>query len=158
VKYALRNAACILSRRHTLPGRLGAVAAAGAGCVRFIGSYGAGNGQFYGRYGGVAFDGEGNLVVCDGNNHRIQVLRYSDGTHLRSIGSSGAGNWQFSFPWSIAFDGAGHIVVSEKRNHRVQVLRYSDGAHVRNGKFIDTNGIATLLYLTTATLVCKCIG
>ena len=26
---------------------------------------GAGNGQFQSPYGGVAFDGEGNLVVCD---------------------------------------------------------------------------------------------
>jgi DNA-binding beta-propeller fold protein YncE len=157
VDYPLRQAACILSRCHKLPGRLGAVAAAGAGFVRVIGSYGAGNGQFDYPYGGVAFDGEGNLVVCDGNNHRIQVFSYSDGTHLRSIGSEGAGNGQFNWPWSIAFDGAGHIVVCdssnifvENGNHRVQVLRYSDGAHVRtigskgsgNGQFHCPTGIA----------------
>jgi sugar lactone lactonase YvrE len=151
VKYPLRKAACILSRRHELPGRLGAVAAAGAGCVRVIGSAGAGNGQFNYPYGGVAFDGEGNLVVCDSENHRIQVFRYSDGTHLRSIGSEGAGNGQFFDPSGIAFDGAGHIVVSESSGHtRVQVLRYSDGAHVctfgsrgsGNGQFSCPSGIA----------------
>ena len=131
VTHPLRQAACILSRRHKLPGRLGAVAAAGAGFVRVIGSQGAGNGQFNCPCGGVAFDGEGNLVVCDSDNHRIQVFRYSDGTHLRSIGSRGAGNGQFNTPWGIAFDGAGHIIVSEYSGHRVQVLRYSDGAHVR---------------------------
>ena len=148
VDYPLRQAACILSRRHKLPGRLGAVAAAGAGFVRVIGSQGAGNGQFNCPFGGVAFDGEGNLVVCDGYNHRIQVFRYSDGTHLRSIGSLGAGNGQFRTPWGIAFDGAGHIIVSEKDGHRVQVLRYSDGAHVRtigsqgsgNGQFSNPFG------------------
>jgi hypothetical protein len=150
VKCPLRKAACILSRRHKLPGRLGAVAAAGAGFVRAIGSRGAGNGQFDLPYGGVAFDGEGNLVVADGNNHRIQVFRYSDGTHLRSFGSEGAGNGQFNLPCSIAFDGAGRIVVSDSRNHRVEVLRYSDGAHVRtigsegtgNGQCDFPNGIA----------------
>ena len=157
VTHPLRQAACILSRRHKLPVlRLGGVAAVGAGFVRVIGSEGAGNGQFNSPYGGVAFDGEGNLVVCDGNNHRIQVFRYSDGAHLRSIGSQGAGNGQFDRPWSIAFDGAGHIIVSENRNHRVQVLRYSDGAHVRtigrggsggkggsgNGQFDHPSGIA----------------
>ena len=131
MKYPLRKAACILSRRHELPGQLGAVAAAGAGCVRVIDSRGAGNGQFEFPCG-VAFDGEGNLVVADGDNHRIQVFRYSDGTHLRSFGSSGAGKGQFITPWSIAFDGAGHIIVSEFYGHRVQVLRYSDGTHVRN--------------------------
>ena len=42
VKYPRRKAACILSRRHKLPVLLlGAVAAVGAGCVRFIGSQGA---------------------------------------------------------------------------------------------------------------------
>ena len=151
VKYPLRKAACILSRHHKLPGRLGAVAAAGAGFVRAIGSQGFGNGQFNYPYGGVAFDGEGNLVVSDGNNHRIQVFRYSDGTHLRSFGSAGAGAGQFSQPWCIAFDGVGHIIVSEHGGHRVQVLRYSDGAHVRtlgsqgagNGQFqIPCGGIA----------------
>jgi DNA-binding beta-propeller fold protein YncE len=136
VKYPLRKAACILSRRHELPVRLGAVAAAGAGCVRVIGSEGAhdghaDDGQFNYPHGGVAFDGEGNLVVSDSCNHRIQVFRYSDGTHLRSFGCFGAGAGRFDRPWGIAFDGAGHIIVSENDGCRVQVLRYSDGAHVR---------------------------
>jgi DNA-binding beta-propeller fold protein YncE len=156
VKYPLRQAACILSRRHKLPVlRLGVVAAAGAGCVRAIGRrdhtlYIADNGQLNCPCGGVAFDGEGNLVVCDTYNHRIQVFRYSDGAHLRSIGSRGVENGQFNEPWGIAFDGAGHIIVSERSGHRVQVLRYSDGAHVRTigsygagaGQFYLPSGIA----------------
>jgi len=131
VTHPLRQAACIMSRRHELPGRLGGVAAAGAGFVRVFGSRGAGNGQFNQPCGGVAFDGEGNLVVSDCYNHRIQVLRYIDGAHLRTIGSEGEGNGQFHQPWGIAFDGAGHIIVSDCGNSRLQVLRYSDGAHVR---------------------------
>jgi DNA-binding beta-propeller fold protein YncE len=152
----LRQAACILSRRHHLHGWgwLGAVAAAGSGFVRVIGFRGDANGKFTRPHGGVAFDGEGNLVVCDSYNHRIQVLRYSDGTHLRSIGDfchrDGAGIRGFNQPWSIAFDGAGHIIVSEDGGHSVQVLRYSDGAHIRtigskgrgNGQFLHANGIA----------------
>jgi len=150
VTHPVRHAARILSRRHELPGRLGAVAAAGAGFVRVIGSEGAGNGLFEYPCGGVAFDGEGNLLVSDCENHRIQVFRYIDGAHLRNIGSEGAGNGQFNHPWGIAFDGAGHIIVSEQYGHRVQVLRYSDGAHVitfgsqgsGNGQFKYPTGIA----------------
>ena len=146
VTHPVRQAACILSRRHELPGRLGAVAAAGAGFVRATGSYGACNGQFNQPNGGVAFDGEGNLVVSDRGNHRIQVFRYIDGAHLRTIGSRGEGKGQFKDPYGIAFDGAGHIIVSEHLGHRVQVLRYSDCAHVitigspgsGNGKFSCT--------------------
>jgi len=151
VTHPLKQAVCILSRRHELPVlRLGAVAAAGAGFVRAIGSHGHDNGQFDWPCGGVAFDGEGNLVVSDRGNHRIQVFRYIDGAHLRNIGSRGAGNGQFNTPWGIAFDGAGHIIVSEYEGHRVQVLRYSDGAHVctlgsqgsGNGQFNHPRGIA----------------
>jgi DNA-binding beta-propeller fold protein YncE len=147
VTHPLKQAACILSRRHKFPVlRLGAVTAAGAGFVRAAGSRGAGNGQFNCPSGGVAFDGEGNLVVADTFNHRIQVLHYIDGVHLRTIGSE----WHFNRPWCIAFDGAGHIIVSEREYHRVQVLRYRDGAHVRtigikgsgNGQFLYPKGIA----------------
>jgi DNA-binding beta-propeller fold protein YncE len=82
--------------------------------------------------------------------HRIQVLRYSEGAHLRTIGSRGSGNGQFQSPLGIAFDGAGHLVVAEYGNHRVQVLRYSDGAHVRtigsggsgNGQFANPYDLA----------------
>jgi tripartite motif-containing protein 71 len=89
------------------------------------------------------------LVVSD-DNHRIQVFRYIDGAHLRTIGSRGAGNGQFNGPWGIAFDGAGHIIVSERDGHRVQVLRYNDGAHVitigsegrGNGDFFYPSSIA----------------
>ena len=98
VTHPVRQAACILSRRHELPGRLGAVAAASAGFVRVIGSKGADNGQFDWPCGGVAFDGEGNLVVSDGQNHRIQVFRCINGAHLRTIGSEGEGNGQFNYP------------------------------------------------------------
>jgi sugar lactone lactonase YvrE len=112
---------------------LGGVAAAGAGFVRVIGSRGAGNGQLQYPFGGIALDGEGNLVVCDSENHRIQVLRYSDGAHLRSIGGYGDRNGQFRQPRAVAFDGAGHIIVSENSGTRarVQMVRFSDGAHVR---------------------------
>jgi len=151
VTHPLRQASRILSQRHNLPVlRLGGVAAAGAGFVCAIGSYGGGNGQFNRPCGGVAFDGDGNLVVSDFDSHRIQVFRYIDGAHLRTIGSYGAGNVQFNGPWGIAFDGAGHIIVSEYWGHRVQVLRYSDGAHVvtfgrqgsGNGQFHGPSGIA----------------
>ena len=149
VKYPWRKAACILSRRHVLPGRLGAVATAGEGFMRVIGRKGAGNGQFHHPCGGGAFDDEGNLVVCDNYNRRIQVFKYSDGTHLRSIRSQINRGWLHE-PWRVAFDGAGHIIVCERTRSRVHVLRYSDGAHVRtiggkcsgNGEFRHPSGIA----------------
>jgi DNA-binding beta-propeller fold protein YncE len=149
VKHVLRTATCILSRRQVPRGRLGGVAAAaGSGFVCTIGTKGAGHGQFHDPSGGVAFDGDGNLVVSDYNNHRIQVLRYSDGAHLRTIGCKDEWNgWgrqdgRFIQPWGVAFDGAGHIIVSEYGSRRVQILRYSNGAHVRYIRMICPSGIA----------------
>lgn len=67
----------------------------------------------------VAFDADGNLVVSDLGNHHIQVLRCSDGSLLRTIGSKGAGDGQFDNPHGIVFDRLGHLVVADWSNHRV---------------------------------------
>ncbi len=55
-------------------------------------------------FGGVAFDPEGNMIVTDGDNHRV---------HVRTIGSHGSGNGQFSSPH-------GGIAVADTLNHRAQ--------------------------------------
>jgi tripartite motif-containing protein 71 len=68
-------------------------------------------------------DGAGNIVVADYENHRVQVLRYSDGSHVRTIGSEGRGNGQFDCPYGVLIDGEGRIIVSDCSNHRIQVLQ-----------------------------------
>ncbi len=80
------------------------------------------NGQSSCPYG-VAFDSAGHIIVADTRNHRVQVLRYSDGSHVRTIGSEGRGNGQFRFPWGVVIDGQGRIIVSEYRNDRIQLLQ-----------------------------------
>jgi len=72
---------------------------------------------------GIAFDAAGHIVVVENGNHRVQVLRYSDGAHVRTIGSKGSDNGQFNRPQGgIAIDSDGRIVVVDTNNHRVQVL------------------------------------
>jgi hypothetical protein len=128
---ALHHACCVISRRHFLVALApGPVARSGPGFLRIFGSEGSSNGQFnYPKL--MAWDHQGNVVVADSNNHRLQVIRLSDGACLRTIGSKGSGAGKFNFPGCVAFDSAGHIIVAERDNHRVQVLRYSDGSHVR---------------------------
>jgi hypothetical protein len=50
-----------------------------------LSSRGAGNGQFNIPWG-AAFDGAGHIIVSEIRNDRVQVLRYSDGAHVRTIG------------------------------------------------------------------------
>ena len=90
--------------------------------LRTIGSKGSGAGQFN-EPRGVAFDSAGHIIVADYGNHRVQVLRYSDGSHVRTIGSEGSGNGQFDVPYGVLIDSQGRIIVSECGNHRMQVLQ-----------------------------------
>jgi hypothetical protein len=53
----------------------------------------------------------------------VQVLRYSDGSHVRTIGSRGSGNGQFSYPFGVLIDGQGRIIASDSWNHRIQLLQ-----------------------------------
>ncbi len=79
----------------------------------------------------AVFDSAGNLVLADSSNHRVQVLHYLNGTHVRTIGSDGAGAGQFHGPLGVAFDAAGHIVVVYWNKIRLQVMCYSDSARIR---------------------------
>ena len=72
------------------------------------GQYGSGNHQFR-KPRGVCVDPgpDGHLYVCDSANHRVQVLHKKDGTHVRTIGTTGqkgTGNDQFSCPWGVCVE------------------------------------------------------
>ena len=60
------------------------------------GSFGSGNGQFYGP-DGVAVDSAGNVYVADTANHRIQKFD-SNGNFITKWGSFGSGDGQFYYP------------------------------------------------------------
>ena len=90
-----------------------------------FGSEGNGNGQFY-KPKRLCISPDGSeLYVADTLNHRIQVLRTSDGSHLRTFGG------QFNRPFDIDLspDGSQLYVVD---NNRIQVLHSADGTHIRS--------------------------
>jgi len=75
---------------------------------------------------GIAFDGDGNIVVADDGNHCVHVFRYSDGEFIRAIGVG-----VLNRPSGVALDAAGNILVVDNANHGVYNLRYCDGELVR---------------------------
>ena len=79
---------------------------------------------------GVAVNDRDEIAVTD--NSRVSVFS-SDGTHLRSFGSKGSENGEFSCPRGIAFDKHGNIIVADTGNHRIQVFS-------GNGKFLSKFG------------------
>jgi DNA-binding beta-propeller fold protein YncE len=81
---------------------------------------------------GIAVDANGNVLVADTNNDRIEKFSPS-GTFLSTIGTKGRGRGQLAEPNGIAVDRAGNIYVAEVGDHRVQKLA-PDGTFIGEWK------------------------
>jgi tripartite motif-containing protein 71 len=83
-----------------------------------FGSFGAGDGQLK-NPSDVLVDAQGNLLVLDKTNGRIQKFG-PDGQFVSKFGSPGSGNGQLESPAAFALDGAGNVLLLE--TGRVQKL------------------------------------
>ena len=88
--------------------------------VRRFGERGSAPGQLD-RPSLMTWDADGNILVAEGRNHRIQRLT-PDGESLATYGEFGDGPGQFNMPWGVATDAEGAIYVGDWRNDRVQKL------------------------------------
>ena len=82
--------------------------------LRSFGTCGSGQGQFQ-CPAGVAVDGEGNILVADQGNHRIQKFTLK-GQFVTAVGKEGKQVLQFSRPGGITFNTS---------NGKVYVMDYS---------------------------------
>ena len=63
-----------------------------------------------------------HLLVCDGNNHRIQVFEL-DGKFVGKFGTKGSKLGEFDEPRSVAVLSNDQIVVSDSKNNRIQIFK-----------------------------------
>ena len=77
------------------------------------------------RPNGLSVAGNGNLYVCDSNNHCIRIFN-EDLLLLRTFGSLGTAPGMFNWPDNIDFDSRGQFYVTDCRNNRIQCFT-SDG-------------------------------
>ena len=89
--------------------------------IKTIGEEGNEPGQLKYPYG-IDFDPEGNLLVAEFGNHRVQKLS-RDGESLGTWGTNGREVGQTHNPWGVRCDSEGRIHVLDTYNHRVQVIR-----------------------------------
>jgi hypothetical protein len=68
---------------------------------------------------GIAVDSAGNIYVADAVANVVRKFS-STGTPSGTIGSSGAGDGQFSGPVGIAIDSANNLYVADSGNNRIQ--------------------------------------
>lgn len=73
----------------------------------------------FNRPSGIAIDGEGNLLVSDTLNHRIQKIS-RNGSYISTFGKFGTSDGEFNSPWGISLDDEGNIFVADHLNNRVQ--------------------------------------
>lgn len=107
-----------------------------------VGNNGVKNGEFD-RPESLAFDSNGNILVADSCNHRIQAFSPS-GEFIESHGSPGSNQYEFSYPYDVKVDHKGNIYVCEYGNSRIQIFdkdwkfRESVGKQGRNpGEFFN---------------------
>ena len=94
----------------------------GSPCTTVAGweGQGAGSGQLD-RPRGATVDGDGNYLIADTQNHRVQLCASNLGncTTVAGTGNSGDGLRQLAFPNAVAVDAAGDYVIADTRNDRV---------------------------------------
>jgi sugar lactone lactonase YvrE len=100
---------------------------------------------------GIAID-RGHIIVCDHDNHRVQVLRCWDGAHVRTFGINKPSKIEGKFhrPQGVAVDCEHHIIITDQGNHRIQFIDYETGNQVRTigtfgkgpGQFANPCGLA----------------
>lgn len=88
---------------------------------------------------GLCLTLEGNILVTDDFNHRIQI--YDPQFNLiNSLGGKGKEPEQFQYPKGIAIDNEGNIYVADSWNHRIQKFN-SQGNHLQSfGSIGDGKG------------------
>ena len=79
--------------------------------LRTIGDAGDAPGQLR-RPADITFDGDGNLLVADAGNKRIEKFS-RDGQHLQTIGEPGTMSGQFTAPRNVSVDAEGRIYVGQ---------------------------------------------
>ena len=84
---------------------------------------------------GLAFMTDGSLIICDSENHRIQIISRNS-KFIRSFGKKGSAPGQFNEPYDVAVHGYNFIVVTDRLNHRVQCF-------TMDGQFTATLNIAS---------------
>lgn len=85
-----------------------------------FGKLGEKDGEFN-RRSCLSVSKEGQLIVCDSQNYRVQIFEMS-GKFVATFGCHGSGKEMFNVPVSAAVLSDGKIAVSDFFNHRVQIF------------------------------------
>ncbi len=89
--------------------------------VEYIGGVGSAPGEFRFPYG-LDLDDQGNLLVAEFGNNRIQKIDPNSGASLWQWGTAGKLPGELNYAWAVAADGDRAIIV-DAGNNRLQVVK-----------------------------------
>ena len=70
----------------------------------------------------VTFVNDGEILVADELNQRIQQFNINTGKVVRTFGNQGTGEGELQDPGSVCMDGQGRVVVADCSNNRMQIF------------------------------------
>ncbi|XP_068687720.1 E3 ubiquitin-protein ligase TRIM71-like [Montipora foliosa] len=86
-----------------------------------FGKQGKGDGEFNSpRF--LSVTKSGHVIVCDRDNHKVQVVELPNGKFIGKFGTRGNNLGEFNYPLSVAILSDGQIVVADSANHRIQIF------------------------------------
>jgi ABC-type Fe3+ transport system permease subunit/DNA-binding beta-propeller fold protein YncE len=91
--------------------------------VRAMGSVGSEPGQFRFPYG-MDMDRDGDLVVCEFGNNRVQKIDKHTGRSKAIWGAAGREPGRLAYPWGVAVDNLNRLVAVDAGNNRLQVFSF----------------------------------
>jgi len=91
--------------------------------VRNMGRSGSAPGEFRFPYG-LDMDRDGNLIVCEFGNNRVQKIDKQTGRSLAVWGSAGREPGELAYPWGVAVDKRNRVVAVDAGNNRLQVFGF----------------------------------
>ncbi|MBC8108826.1 MAG: 6-bladed beta-propeller, partial [Anaerolineae bacterium] len=91
--------------------------------VRNMGKVGSGPGEYRFPYG-LDIDSDGDLIVCEFGNNRVQKIDKQTGKRKAIWGGPGRETGQLAYPWGVAVDKDDRVIAVDAGNNRLQVFRF----------------------------------
>jgi DNA-binding beta-propeller fold protein YncE len=91
--------------------------------LRMMGGPGSAPGEYRFPYG-LDMDQDGDLIVCEFGNNRVQKIDKQTGRSKATWGGPGREPGRLAYPWGVCVDKRGRIVAVDAGNNRVQVFGF----------------------------------
>jgi ABC-type Fe3+ transport system permease subunit/sugar lactone lactonase YvrE len=91
--------------------------------VRMMGRPGSAPGEYRFPYG-LDRDQDGDLIVCEFGNNRVQKIDKQTGRSKAMWGGAGREPGRLAYPWGVCVDKRGRIIAVDAGNNRLQVFEF----------------------------------